>query len=449
MGIVDPQVQVDLSIQNRAEQEASALSPLVFYLSALADDTPTWPTPQRDVYLDRIWREEPIVAGAVYSMCAKIAALDYKLTGPRKAVNRWNTILQSADLGNGWIHFVFALAQDLFTQDNGAFIELLRQPGSGKHTAAQGVAQLDSQRCVRTGDPVQPVDYYDVRDNVHKLQWYDVIPMVDMPSSREKHVGIGFCAISRILRAAQTLKALSVYKRQKLSGKRVPGILFVQGIRRGAVEEAITRSMEAEIEHRGRTLYTGPVILAGPDPGVPLDAKLIELAGLPDGFNEDILLKWYIATLALGFGTDYSEFAPLPGGNLGSASQVETMAAKARGKGPGVIIQQFEFGFNHFVLPQSLEFQFTSTDPAAERERVELSHARARERALRVTSQEITPQQALELAVTEGDAPESFLAQATIADPRDEEEERVTHIVRSLQEMRSAMQVVMQRYHLG
>ena len=125
------------------------------------------------------------------------------------------------------------------------------------------------------------------------------------------------------------------------------------------------------------------------------------------------------------------------------------MGAKARGKGPGVLVQQFEYGLNHFVLPQTLEFQFTSTDPAAEMERVNLAHARARERSLRVSSEEITPKQALELAVAEGDAPESFLEEMIAEDPRDEEEEQIQRIVRSMWDLRESMDAVVERYHFG
>jgi len=210
---------------------------------------------------------------------------------------------------------------------------------------------------------------------------------------------------------AQILRDVATYKRQKLSGKRVPGLLFVQGIRETAVKSAIMRTEQDEITMRGRTLYTGPAIVAGPDPGMPLDAKLIELAGLPDGYDEDTLFKWYIATVALGFGTDYAEFAPLPGGNLGTASQVETMASRARGKGPGVLLQQFEHLMNFNVLPGTQWFEFSSTDAAAEAARIGLRHERARERALRINSEELTRRQALRLAIAEGDAPEEFLVE--------------------------------------
>lgn len=294
------------------------------------------------------------------------------------------------------------------TQDNGGFIEIIRPRRGGPTTPVVGVAHLDAQRCRRTGDIRAPIDYVDAKGTPHRLKWYEVLPMTDLPSPREQHHGVGFCAVSRILRAAQTLRDIGIYKRQKLSGKRPPGLLFVQGLRKGTIESALQEAQQAQME-RGDTLYTGPIILASQDPGQAVDVKLIELAGLPDHYDEDTTLKWYISQLALAFGTDYTEFAPLPGGGLGSGQQTTEMAARARGKGPGVALQQLEFGLNYYVLPPSVEFQFASTDPTAERDRVQLRYERGRERALRVSSGELTPQQALELAVEEGDAPEKFL----------------------------------------
>jgi hypothetical protein len=238
--------------------------------------------------------------------------------------------------------------------------------------------------------------------------------MVDMPSAQESQAGLGFCAVSRVLSAAQYLRSVNIFKREKISGKRIPGILFVQGLRHSAIDSALREAMEQQTQE-GLTLYTKPIVLASPDAGMPLDAKLVELAGLPDGYEEDTVMKWYITTLALAFGTDYTEFAPLPGGNLGSSTQTTVMAARSRGKGPGVIMQLLEHAMNWFILPSSLEFEFASSDPTAEADRINLTFLRARERNLRVSSGELTQRQALELAVMAGDAPESFLIRE---DPR-------------------------------
>ena len=438
-----PERLTSMSVQDRAHQAFASEAPLTLHLSMIADGIPQYGSPGRDEALDRFWKLEPLLAGAVYSMCAKMAALDFRLRGPRRLVRKYRRLLLSADLGsgNGWINFIFKLTRDLLTQDNGAFIEFLRPPGALPTTQVQGIAHIDSQKCERTGNPLKPVNYLKSKDDPIPLEWYQVLALSDFPSPREDDFNRGFCAVSRVLRAAQVMRDIGIYKRQKLAGKRTPGIMIFQGIPHTRMQEAVLTALEAQ-QDEGLSHFTLPLLVGSMDPGVPVDAKLIELAGLPDGFDEDVSMKWYIATLALDFGTDYTEFAPLPGGNLGSATQATEMAARARGKGPGATLQQLEFAMNYWVLPESMEFQFASTDPIAERERIEQRRQRAEERSTRISSGEITVEQALELAVDEGDAPSSFL------DPTvDETEGKIDTIVKSLGDLQEAFETVEKALH--
>lgn len=428
----EPKDQLALSVQERTVDAFAREAPIVFYLSQTADIVPEWPSQQRDIFLDKFWRTEPLLAGAVYSMCSKVAALDFSLTGPPKSVVRYENMFRSADFGQGWVNFLMKEVQDLLTQDNGGFMEVIRPRGTDERSPVAAIAHLDSQRCWRTGKPQEPVIYYDLEDQPHPLKWYQVAPLTDLPTPREIHKNYGYCAVSRILRAAQTLRDIGIYKRQKLSGKRVPGLMFVQGMRRTAVAEAVAEAMESQTQG-GMTLYTKPIILSSPDPGLPLDVKLIELASLPDGYNEDDTMKWYITSLALGFGTDYTEFAPLPGGNLGSATQATIMSSRSRGKGPGVILQQLEHIFNWYVLPKTTFFQFSSTDPQAERDREELKLLRARARSLLLRQGELNPELARKIAVEAGDYPEKF-----IKDIDDPETEQIDRIVKGISELKEA-----------
>jgi len=433
-----------MSVQDRTEEAAASEAPLTFVLAGIGDTIPPWGTlgnvHSRDRALSAFWHTEPILAGAVTAMCFKMAALDYKWKGPARKVKRCDMMFRNADFGQGWPMLVSKLTSDILTRDNGGFIELMRRQRNDPNSPVVGIAHLDSSRCIRTGDVEYPVVYQDKNGKFHRMRWFQVVPLTDMPSPEEAHHGLGFCAVSRVLSAAQYLRAISIYKREKLMGKRVPAILFVQGLRRGAVEQSLKEAMEQQMQE-GLTVYTKPVVLASPDAGMPVDVKLIELAGLPDGYNEDTVMKWYITTLALAFGTDYTEFAPLPGGGLGSSTQTTVMAARSRGKGAGMLTQIIEHAINWMVVPQTVTFEFASSDPTAESDRIDLKFKRARERNLRVQSQELTPRQALELAIIDGDAPEHFLNDAddirvqagipiTPEDDEDDEDRIVEHFAK-------------------
>jgi len=406
-----PKQQLNLSIQEHPQASASNDAPLVFMLAGIADMIPPWGSPGRDKALAEFWRTEPVLAGAVTSMCFKMAALDYRLKGPVRKVMRAEAMFRSAEFGQGWPALVSMVTSDILTRDNGGFIELLRKKRNDPTSPVIGLAHLDSSRCIRTGDPEYPLEYVDRNGRVHKLRWFQVVALTDMPASEENRNGLGFCAVSRVLSAAQYLRTVSIYKREKISGRNIPAIMVAQGVRRGAIEQSLDEALEKQSQ-KGMSVYTKPVVLASPDAGIPLDVKLIELAGLPDGYDEDTVMKWYITTLALAFGTDYTEFAPLPGGGLGSSTQTTVMAARSRGKGAGVLTQILEHAINWYILPSTVNFEFASSDPTAEADRINLKFLRARERNLRVQSQELSPRQALELAVIDGDAPEHFLTQA-------------------------------------
>ena len=45
------------------------------------DEIADYGDPARDLYLSKLWRVEPIMAGAVYSMTAKMTALRWSITG--------------------------------------------------------------------------------------------------------------------------------------------------------------------------------------------------------------------------------------------------------------------------------------------------------------------------------------------------------------------------------
>jgi len=427
-----PKEQARLSVQDRTDLKIEEESPLIIYLAQLADEIPVRPGLRRDKALDKFWRTESVLAGAIYSMASKVAALDFRLSGKTKAVARYANLFQAAEFGAGWVSFIQKVVQDILTQDNGAFVELLRPKGASPTSPVRGIAHLDAQRIQRTGNPVTPYLYRSKKDSEwHRLKWYQVLALTDQPSPREEDKGRGYCAVSRVLEFAKLLRAIQTYQAQKLSGQRIPALLFVQGMRRNAVADAIEKARE-EARSAGRSLYISPIVISSHDSQRPLRADLIELAGLPDGFSYDEMMKWYIGVLALGMGTDYIEFFPMPGGNLGSAQQTTEMSSRSRGKGPGLILQQFEFGFNWYVLPSTVKFQFASTDPTAERERVELGVWRARRRGEMVKSGEITGEQALRIAIQEGDAPENFLPGG------EEAEDRVDMLVKSLQEIKSS-----------
>lgn len=426
---------------------------ILFQMALAADEAPAWWSPQRDAWLRSFWPSAPFLPGVIYSMCGRNAAFRFEFTGPDKQVQYAKDLCAQADLGAGWQSLVMKLSQDLYTQDNFAFIEVIRparvRTSKGLLQAVKaldsngemawfaawrgqlipidpedptkeykieddpadlplGIAHLDAGRCVRTGDLDYPVNYQDRKGIWHKLAWWQVITLEDMPSPIEDMNGVGLCAVSRVLRVAQVLRDVAVYKHEKLSGRN-PSSIWLTNVDADAISGAVKQS-EARADAQGYARYMKPIIAQILDPQA--DPKAVELAlkSLPDGYNEETTLRWYITELALGTGTDYSYFAPLPGSGLGTASQVETMARQTKGKAPRLFMNMIEFKFRyHGILPSDVDMNFREIDEEEQLAKDTATQRRAETRSVRIASGEITPQVARHIAVDDGDLEPDYL----------------------------------------
>lgn len=374
----------------------------------------------RDRQLRDFWPTEPYLAGAVANRSFRNASLEWEIKGGGKKVEQAVTdILNSAIAGDsfGWVNYMLKLSQDLDSQDNGAFTELIRDPGVDANSRFQGplapvlgIAHLDSNRCARTGNPEYPVVYTDRNGEKHKLRWYQVIPFSNYPSSIETMNGVGYCSVSRVLRMAQTARAVILYKDEKISGRHYKQMHFVSGVSRQDIKDEMLRGQE-EANNSGMVTFILPSILASLDPEKPVSTATIDLAGLPDGFDFDQDMKWYISCLALGFGVDYQEFAPLPGGNIGSSAQSMILHRKGSGKGPAVLMRTITDSFkNYGVLPRGSDLRFNDKDEQEELERQEVRSGALEETAIATRSYILTPSAARKDLVRRGVYPPEIVA---------------------------------------
>lgn len=381
----------------------------VLGMADVADEITRWGTDtnRRDKQLREFWPSESILAGAIYFACARNSAFEWKLDGPPKTVDAVEYILNNAITSGapGWMSFINAVSQDLYTTDNGAFIEVIRKEPT---SPVLGIAHLDSYECTRTGDPLFPVIYRDRDGRYHKMPWYNIISLSDMPSPIQKMNGVGHCAVSRVLRYAQIMRDIAQYKHEKVSGQFYRAIHFVGGVSRQEIDDVQTRGLE-DAQNQGLVRYIMPLIVASLDPEKPVSSETIELASLPDNFNIDEEMKWYINNLALGLGTDYQDLAPLPGGGLGTGAQSEVLHKKSNQKGSkwfmDAIVQEFQW---RGIVPRNVEFEFTAQDFAEEQDEARLRKLRAEERAIRLNSGEIDFITARKIADELGDFPEEI-----------------------------------------
>ena len=367
----------------------------------------------RDKQLRDFVVSENFLNSALGAVCASNAGLSWKLEGPELSVAASQEMLLNAQWGDGWEEFVARISWDFYSQDNGAYIEIIRA-SDVPNAPVLGLNQLDAGRCWQTGNPEKPVIYQDRLGRYHQMESHQIALLQEMPSPIEfanlgPYYKLQYSAVTRLLKAAQIIQNISQYKDEKTGGRFARAIHLLRGVTPEAVQQAMA-AKNVHADAAGQARYMDPILVGTVDPKADVSHDTIEMASLPDGFKEEESLKWYIAAMALAFGRDYQDFAPLPGGGLGTSNQSQILHLKSKGKGPALFMAKFSriLNFNG-ILPKSVEFKFVEPDIEAEIRQAELERARAETRKLRIDSFEINPEVARQIAADEGDLKDDYL----------------------------------------
>jgi hypothetical protein len=370
-----------------------------------------WWSFTRDKDLRNFWKKSDHLSGAIYAVESKMTAIPRKVVARdpsirehvRQAEILTEEIQASAQFGKGWEAFFGKFVEELLTQDNGAFAEVIGEgPKDGPIIGAPiSVAHLDSTRCQRTNNAEFPVVYEDTDGKHYKLHWTRVIHTSQMTSPKIEMNGVGFCAVSRAINVAQTLIDILLYKQEKLGSRPHRAIL----IPRGGLDPTDLRSAfemaASEMDTESLSRYSRTVI-AGSSAMPEADIAKIELSTLPDGFDEQSSIIMGMATIALALGVDARELFPAM---QAGATRADALLAhiKQRGKAPGQIIQTVELLFDTKVLPIHLKFLFDFQDDAQDRQEADIRLTRANARTQDMTSGVVTSSVARQTMVNDGD----------------------------------------------
>jgi len=418
---------IDVSFQDNPESGGLRGNILVHLTNSPVDIISPWWSALRDSQLRNFWKKGDHISGAVYTFISRMKTIPFKIEARDKSIRKHvqqaekiqDTLYSSAEYGeNGaWKAFISKFVQDLITQDNGAFAEVIGlgdpegpivgQPFSVKH--------LDSSRCRRTGHPVFPVVYNDLGGKMYMLHYTRVIFASQMTSPNASMFGVGFCALSRAINIAQNLIDIAIYKQEKLGSRPMRQIILTGG---GLDPDAIYEAMmisEQEMSSRGLTRFSKTTVVG--HEGMP-DASLstVDLASLPDGFDEETSTILGMATISLAFGVDARELFPSMSSGANKADAL-IQHLKQRGKGYGETIGIIETAFNYKFLPRTMKMVFDFQDDAQDKQVADIRNTQAKTRAFNIQdgttnvrierekmleSKEITLPQFIELELNDG-----------------------------------------------
>ena len=377
--------------------------------AAYQDGIPPWGSNiwLRDRLLRRFITEEHFFASAMGIVAARNAALSWNLTGTRpRLIDGAQQMLNNVNFGGGWDEFIVQTTIDLSTQDQGAFIEIVRESDDPRSPCI-GLNHLDAALCYPTGNPETPVIYQDTLGEWHEMKWYQVYRLLEMPSPiTPLDVGyfgrIQYSTLTRVLRAAKTMQSIWIYNDEKAGGRFTRSVHFVNGIGEKQLQDALARAALSN-DDEGLRRYSPGLLVTTLNPDARPTVASIELASLPSGWDEEKAIKHYITALSMAFMTDYQEFAPLPGGGLGTSAQSEILDKKSRGKGPALFQSMMTRLMNHAgILPRGVEFNFNEPNPDAARDDAELQKVRAEAAEINIRSGVWTPGFARQIQLDDG-----------------------------------------------
>ena len=380
-----------LSFQDRADSEIMYGRNIFPVLSGLASANhiiAPWWSNRRDVQLREFWKKPDHLAGATYAMESKMTAIPVQVVARDTSINKhveqakiYTELLNdSAEFGRGWVIFYGKWIEDLLTQDNGAFAEVI---GSGNPAGpiigrAVSLAHLDSYRCQRTGNTEYPVLYLDTDGTRYKVHRTRVVEASQMTSPIAEMFGVGFCAVSRVINVSQNLLDILIYKQEKLGSRPLRELIITKGGLDPKDLQFAFRMAESEMDSFGLSRYS-KIVIGGSATLPEGSVEQVPLSYLPDGFDEETSITLGMATIALGFGTDARELFPSKGGASTRADAL-VQHLKQRGKGPGQMLQVTEQQLNHKFLPPYLKMKFDFQDDAEDRQKAEIRTERAKRR---------------------------------------------------------------------
>jgi hypothetical protein len=431
----------ELSLQARAKPDSVAFggSGLLLYLFQAGELISPWWSSQRDEDLDAFWKSSDHLSGALSMLASKVVTVPVRVL-PRdpsvkahlaQAEEYTIKLVEESEFGESIIQCLSKWLLDFWSCDNGGFFEIIGE-GGGKYKGsakqmtprerrdrgvvagpivggAEGLAHLDSHRCVRTGDAEYPVVYRDTDGAYFRYHCTRVAFAADLPSPRAEMNGVGFCAVSRAINTAQHLVDIGVYKQEKLGSRPKRAIIIGKRVGTEVVTGAFADADEM-MDNQGLRRFSKIPIIADLDSDA--DLSILDLASLPDGFNEETSTSQGMFAMALALNVPVRWLWPA---SVVGATKADAMYQHIAGMGGGVgrVLQTLTIllggdprGAYHAAgkfLPPQLKINFDFQDDEQDRARAEIRKARAETRTADLASGVLTVRAAREQALEDGD----------------------------------------------
>ncbi len=347
-------------------------------------------TKERDWQL-RIWDQADFNSmwqGARSGLVKKIAHIPFEISGPPAKVQYYQDLLGYAHFSHGYEYLIEMWGRDFLTQSYGGIFEIAGagDPSTQLISAPTGINHLDAGRCYVTGNTTYPILYYSLWDGrLHRMHASRVYQIVDDPIPDERYFGLGTSALERAIAVNQREVRMNQYVDARLDDMPQPGMLAISGASRSQWDGWVTQYLR-DTSSDGLGPFGRTIVVTSVDPNAGVKAESIPFAQTPDKFDLVAYKSLDVDEICLAIGIDRQEIWELAGRGLGSGSQSQVMAEKAKGKTTGSMIAALERFMNWAILPDDCEFEIKAKDESEQSSTAALNLQYAQTAAALVTA---------------------------------------------------------------
>lgn len=297
--------------------------------------------------------------GAAAGLIMRWQTVPWEIKGGRNLVRAYQEML-----ARGWEQFIGQIGWDFLTQDFGAVGEIIGGGRADKPLTGRVLMldHMDSLSCYATKNAEFPIVYWNEEDgSMHHMHDSRVHRFVDMASPKRSAYGTGLCALSRYLSEANVDILLGRHDNEMLNDLPPAGLLAITGVQQNQWMDILGK-FESDRRADGQNVFRNTMVMFSVDPTRKVEVQMTPFSTLPEGFDTKGFIDVHVNKLALALGVDPQDIWPLSGQALGTGTQSEILASKARGKMFGRFLQMVTRFINYKVLPDGLEFQFKFKD---------------------------------------------------------------------------------------
>ncbi len=223
----------------------------------------------------------------------------------------------------------------------------------------------------------------DITGSMHLMHNTRVHVVSDMPQPDERLFSYGFCALSRCISMVQYAVNWATARNEALDNMPPLSIMALENINQEKFEEQMAAyeaqrqaesfRLQSSVEPVLRSLMT----LVSQDPTKPVGVHLTPIRQLWESFDEQKAFQTTVNVVAMAFGLDPQDLAPLSSSAMGSGAQSTVLAEKEKGKGVGHVLTHLEALWRS-TLPASVTLRYDRRDDEQDLRTAQIRETKAR-----------------------------------------------------------------------